>query len=214
MISSETSSSSNLIILSVTGFVVNQHVNHYLECCLSYNYVIYSRKYNWIYIMYRGEQVHIMCSMEELMPSIGTSVPSPSVLAVIICQSDSTLQNVGKLFSDVPHSPVPDMDFDNPFDFCGDSLFVCKTHLISISDDGKIWNWLLTAEGAGDNQKEDENLGVRKLPIMGTNCNNVVSSIEGPSMEAGKRSEPVNDGRSWHSSSSISQGDMSFKVCL
>ncbi|XP_048331583.2 uncharacterized protein LOC107428416 isoform X1 [Ziziphus jujuba] len=160
------------------------------------------------------EQVHIMCSMEELMPSIGTSVPSPSVLAVVICQSDSTLQNVGKLYSDAPHSPVPDMDFDNPFDFYDDSLFVCKTHMISISDDGKIWNWLLTAEGAGDTQKDAAKLGVSKLPIMGPNCNNVVSSIEGLSMEAGKQSVPVNDSRSWRSSPSIGQGDMSFKISL
>ncbi|TQE06958.1 hypothetical protein C1H46_007348 [Malus baccata] len=54
-----------------------------------------------------GGQVHIMCSMEELMPSIGTSVPSPLVLALVISQSDSTLQNIGKLYSDVPHPPSP-----------------------------------------------------------------------------------------------------------
>ncbi|KAM1529495.1 hypothetical protein ACFX1Z_018697 [Malus domestica] len=54
-----------------------------------------------------GGQVHIMCSMEELMPSIGTSVPSLLVLALVISQSDSTLQNIGKLHVDVPHPPSP-----------------------------------------------------------------------------------------------------------
>lgn len=151
--------------------------------------------------------MHIMCSMEELMPSIGTSVPSPSVLAVIICQSDSTLLNVGKLYSDVPHSPFPDGDFDNPFDFCDESLYVCKTHLISISDDGKIWNWLLTAEGDQDTQKEETN-----RPVLGSNS--LVSSIEGLSLEPAKRSRPVNGGKRFHSNSTISQADMSFKVCL
>lgn len=151
--------------------------------------------------------MHVMCSMEELMPSIGTSVPSPSVLAVIICQTDSTLQNVGNLYSDVPHSPFPDVDFDNPFDFCDEPLYVCKTHLISISDDGKIWNWLFTAQGTQDTQNEDTN-----LPVLGANRNSLVSSVEGLSMEAGKQSEPVSRGRS--SRSDTTNTDVSFKVCL
>jgi hypothetical protein len=107
-----------------------------------------------------GEQVHMMCMMEELIPSIGTSVPSPSVLAVAISLSDSTLQSVGKHCSDSPNSCPVDMDFDNPFDFCDESNVISKTHLISITDDGKLWNWLLTVEGTGDSQKSIKNLAV------------------------------------------------------
>lgn len=84
-----------------------------------------------------------MCSMEELIPLIGTSVPSPSLLAVTISQLDSTLQDIGKLCSDAASL---DIDFDSPFDFVDESSIISKTHLISISDDGKLWKWCLTAE--------------------------------------------------------------------
>ncbi|RVX11126.1 hypothetical protein CK203_013176 [Vitis vinifera] len=118
-----------------------------------------------------GEQVHVMCTMEELMPSIGTPVPSPSILAVVICKSDSTLQCVGNLYSSGSCSSSFDMDFDNPFDFCDESFYVSKTHLISISDDGKIWNWLLTSEGTEDTHKEATNVGkgadVGEGPVSG-----------------------------------------------
>lgn len=149
--------------------------------------------------------MHVMCSMEELIPSIGTSVPSPSILAATICQSDSTFRNVGKLYSDVPNSPSPDVDFETPFDFCDEPLLVSKTHLISISDDGKIWNWLLTAEGAESIQKDDTNLAlvadVREVPVPGIDAN------------VGKQPENMGGGRS-RPSSSTSSLDMSFKVCL
>lgn len=173
-----------------------------------------------ILILYchRGEQVHIMCAIEELIPSIGTPVPSPSILAVIICQSDSTFQNVGKLYSDVSHSPSPDVDFDTPFDFCDEPLLVSKTHLISISDDGKIWNWLLTAEGPENTQKDDRNLGlvadVSEVPVPGTNANTVISSSSGSFTEAGKQPEHMDGGRNCPSNSTSSLADMSFKVCL
>lgn len=159
-----------------------------------------------------------MCLMEELIPSIGTSVPSPSILAATISQSDSTFQNVGKLYSDVPHSPSPDVDFETPFDFCDESLLVSKTHLISISDDGKIWNWLLTAEGAESIQKDDTNLGlvadVNEVPVPGIDANVIVSSSGGPAMEAGKQPEHMGGGRSRPSRATSSLADMLFKVCL
>ncbi|KAL4564018.1 hypothetical protein LXL04_028068 [Taraxacum kok-saghyz] len=107
-----------------------------------------------------GEQVHVMCMMEELMPSLGTPVPSPSVLAVVISRSDSTLQNVRNHLSDKHHTSSPDMDFDNPFDFCDETRVISKTHLLSISDDGKIWNWLLTAEGPTENQKDASDVAI------------------------------------------------------
>ncbi|KAK4853158.1 hypothetical protein QYF36_004671 [Acer negundo] len=164
-----------------------------------------------------GEQVHIMCTIEELMPSIGTSVPSPSILSVLISQSESTLQNVGKLYSHAPHTDSANVDFDNPFDFSDDTLLLSKTHLISISDDGKIWNWLLTAEGAGDIQKNvtssamDAN--VSEVPFPGTNTNTMASS-GGLALEASKQLEHLNDRVDRPSNSTSSQSDMSFKVSL
>ncbi|KAL5547799.1 hypothetical protein UlMin_003030 [Ulmus minor] len=147
-----------------------------------------------------GEQAHVMCSMDELMPSIGTSVPSPSVLAAIICQSDSTLQNVGKLYSDVPDSPFPDVDFDSPFDFYDEPLLVSKTHLMSISDDGKLWNWLLSAEGVEDTRKEDRATVISEVLVQGVNSNEIVSSVGG--------------GRSSRPNSTINQANISFKISL
>ena len=162
--------------------------------------------------------MHVMCSMEELLPSIGTSVPSPSVLAMAISQSDSTLQNIGKLYSDAPDSPFSAVDFDNPFDFCDAPLVLSKTHLVSISDDGKVWNWLLTAEGHEINQNDDKSLDVvsniTELSVTGTNTNTVVASTGGVEVEASKKSEQSNDGRSRHSSSTISHTEMSLKVGL
>ncbi|CAN4103717.1 unnamed protein product [Withania somnifera] len=116
-----------------------------------------------------GEQVHTICAMEELMPSIGTPVPSPSILAAVISHSDAALQNIGELYSDARHSV--DVDFDNPFDFCDESLVLAKTRLISISDDGKVWKWLLTAEGSLDIQKDMTN------PDVAEACKTVPSEI-------------------------------------
>lgn len=108
------------------------------------------------------EQVHVMFTMEELMPSIGTAVPSPAVLAVILCQSESIIQNVGRICMDsstqsslaVSSSPTLNM-------FC-DTKLVSSTFLISISDDGKIWNWLLTADNARN--AKDTSLMISKSP--------------------------------------------------
>ncbi|KAF4392022.1 hypothetical protein F8388_004351 [Cannabis sativa] len=163
---------------------------------------------------YREEQVHTMCAMEELMPSLGTSVPSPSLLAAIICHSDSTLQKVGKLYSETPNS----QDFDSPFDFCDEPPLVSKTCLVSISDDGKIWNWLLTVEGVEDAQKENSSVGlvadVSEVPILGDNSNETVSSVKGPAREEGKQKEYVPGSRSRHAKSTSKQIDMSFKISL
>lgn len=100
-----------------------------------------------------------MSSLEELMPSVGTSVPSPSVLTVLLCHSDSALQDISRNCSDESSSFLAE-EFDNPFDFCDESIVLSKTNLISISDDGKIWSWLLTAEGNTDAQKIDKTLGL------------------------------------------------------
>lgn len=165
-----------------------------------------------------GEQVHVMCTMEELMPSIGTSVPSPSILAVLVSQSESTIQNVAKLCLDAPHSPSANVDIDNPFEFSDDTLLLSKTHLISISDDGKVWNWLLTAEGAGDFHKDAIKSGmdtdVIEVEFCGTNTNSMASSADAQTLEAGKQLEHVNGSRNRPSKYTSSQADMSFKVSL
>ncbi|XP_010533145.1 PREDICTED: WD repeat-containing protein 11 [Tarenaya hassleriana] len=98
-----------------------------------------------------GEQVHVLCGIEELMPPIGNSVPSPCLLVVLISQLDSTLQNVRKIYSNALSN---DLEFDTPFDFNHDALLVSKTSLISLSDDGKIWSWILTVKRAGDANHE------------------------------------------------------------
>lgn len=161
--------------------------------------------------------MHVMCTMEELIPSIGTSVPSPSILAVLISQSESTIQNVARLCLDAPHSPSASVDIDNPFEFSDDTLLLSKTHLISISDDGKVWNWLLTAEGAGDFHKDAIKSGmdtdVIEVELCGTNTNSMASSADAQALEAGKQLEHVNGSRNRPSNYTSSQADMSFKVC-
>ncbi|XP_057416472.1 uncharacterized protein LOC130711050 isoform X2 [Lotus japonicus] len=165
-----------------------------------------------------GEQVHIMCSLEEIMPSIGTSVPSPSILSVLLCQSDTTLQNIGKNYSDVPSSPYLLEDFDNPFDFCYESMIVSKIHLISISDDGKIWNWCLTAEGNADTQKDDKKLGLacddHTVLFPGANSNAIVSSAGRRDLNVGRQQESLNDPGSRLQSSIFNQEEISMKISL
>ncbi|KAJ6296330.1 hypothetical protein OIU78_024221 [Salix suchowensis] len=128
-----------------------------------------------------GEQVHVMCAMEELMPSIGTSVP----------------------FS------FAEVDFDNPFDFCDDSVH-STTHMISISDDGKVWNWLLTAEGTGDNLK-DTVADSHEIPLIGDNAN-AVAVTDGLSKESRKQQE-FGSGNKNRLPSTLTQ-DLSFRISL
>ncbi|KAI4335695.1 hypothetical protein L6164_014318 [Bauhinia variegata] len=165
-----------------------------------------------------GEQVHIMCSVEELMPSVGTSVPSPSVLAVLLCHSDSTLQNIGKFYSDVTISPFLEEDFDNPFDFCDKSAIVSKTHLISISDDGKIWNWLLTAEGQAESKKDDKKFDLvnddSKVSVPGTNADTTITSTGGLKLEVGRQQEHLNYSRNRLPSLTSNQEDILIKISL
>ncbi|KAK4764333.1 hypothetical protein SAY87_013771 [Trapa incisa] len=163
-----------------------------------------------------GEQVHVMCVMEELMPSIGTSVPSPSVLGVVICESDSTLQTVAQIYSDVPPSPFSDVDIDNPFDFGDDSLLISKTRLISISDDGKVWNWLLTSQGAWDNQKDikNEDLDTVAAAALVNRTDGMKSSEDRSMLEYDEQFESVRGSKTCVSSSSNVQEDISFKISL
>ena len=141
-----------------------------------------------------------MCTMEELMPSIGSSVPSSSVLAVLISQSESIIQNISKLYYDSSYR-ASDVDFDNPFDFCDDAYLVSKTHLISISDDGKVWSWILTAEGTGDMQKDVINSG------------KIADVSEESTAEGSKQLDNINGSRIQLSNSTFGLADVTFKVC-
>ncbi|KAL2228867.1 UNVERIFIED_CONTAM: WD repeat-containing protein 11 [Sesamum indicum] len=162
-----------------------------------------------------GDQVHMMCSMDELMPSIGTTVPSPLVLAVAISQSDYMLQDIRKLCLGTDSF---DMDFDNPFDFFDESPIISKTHLISISDDGKVWKWLLTAERLRDGQKDIENVKkaaeVRELPAQ-----EVESRSEGFPGDLGvlksvTQPDDTNSRENRQSGPTTSLEEVSFKVTL
>jgi len=104
----------------------------------------------------RGEQVHVLCAIEEFMPTIGNSVPSPSLLTLLISQLDSTLQNIRTIHSD---ALLDSSELEISFDFNNDAFLLFKTHFISISDDGKIWSWILTFNGDEDsNPQTNENL--------------------------------------------------------
>jgi len=90
-----------------------------------------------------GEQVHLLCAVEELMPSIGTVVPPPAVLAATIWQSESIFRNIDKQCQDLAqtqssYSVITDTNSDQ--NVCQGTM----TYLTSISEDGKIWSWLLT----------------------------------------------------------------------
>lgn len=164
----------------------------------------------------RGEQVHVMCMMEELMPSLGTPIPSPSVLAVVISRSDSTLQNVHKHLSDGHHTSSPAMDFDNPFDFCDETPVISKTHLLSISDDGKIWNWLLTAEGPTENQKAASDVAIvaeiSKDKDSSLDTNSGVDSSFGSVNDVVKQTDKENIRKGRRSSSKKNKDELSLKV--
>jgi len=92
---------------------------------------------------FRGEQVHLLCAVEELMPLIGTVVPPPAVLAATIWQSESIFRNIDKQCQDLAqtqssYSFITDTNSDQ--NVCQGTM----TYLTSISEDGKIWSWLLT----------------------------------------------------------------------
>ncbi|KAL8497878.1 hypothetical protein ACS0TY_021287 [Phlomoides rotata] len=162
-----------------------------------------------------GEQMHIMCSVEELMPSIGTTVPSPLVLAVAVSQSDHTLQDICRL---CPDADSFDIDFNNPFDSYDESHIFSKTRLISISDDGKVWKWLLTAEGSRDGRKHTENAKrvseVREVPVPEVESHSEVFSTNERSMDKVVQLDDTNRRGGCKSGPSIVSDEVSFKMNL
>lgn len=152
----------------------------------------------------RGEQVHVMCTMEEFLPSIGMSIPSPSALAILLSQSDSTMQTITKLHPDGTSS----VDFDNPFDFYDESLLVSKTTFISLSDDGKIWKWVLSAEGVEDALKNVSDLDI------GTEAARpeAIEKKDSSDLDEGLVVAATSRSRGHTSTSSLGKSDLSFKV--
>ncbi|KAL9249032.1 WD repeat-containing protein [Drosera capensis] len=159
-----------------------------------------------------GEQSYLMCTMQELIPAIGSTVPSPAILAAVICQSESSLQNVGKIYADVPHTSFTEEDYDNPFDFCYESLPVSRTHLISISDDGKVWNWLLAIEGLEDSSKDASDIIVlteaSEVPVLDKN------SKDGADKPVISVQSELEKGRARPTYTSGNTGEISFKMNL
>lgn len=148
--------------------------------------------------------MHVMCTMEEFLPSIGMSIPSPSALAILLSQSDSTMQTITKLHPDGTSS----VDFDNPFDFYDESLLVSETTFISLSDDGKIWKWVLSAEGVEDALKNVSDLDI------GTDAARPEAIVKKDSsdLDEGLVVAATSRSRGHTSTSSLGKSDLSFKV--
>ncbi|XP_008809225.1 WD repeat-containing protein 11 isoform X2 [Phoenix dactylifera] len=166
-----------------------------------------------------GEQVHVLCTMEELMPSIGTAVPSPAVLAITLCQSESAIQNVVRLCSESSYTQSSlDLDYASPKSLYKEMDFGPKSHLISISDDGKIWNWLLTSDKARDAQKAS--LNINKSNVVGeelaskTHTRSTDNLLSRAVPDADKEPEPVGSSCVRLTNSNFIASEFSMKISL
>jgi hypothetical protein len=104
--------------------------------------------------------VHLLQAVEELMPSIGTIVPPPAVLATTVWQSESIFRNIDKLSQDLAqtqssHSVISDTNSDKNV-YQG-----AMSYITSISEDGKIWSWHLTFDDKSADSKKI-NLGANQ----------------------------------------------------
>lgn len=151
--------------------------------------------------------MHVMCTMEEFMPSIGMSIPAPSALAVLLSQTDSTMQTITKLHPD----GTSFVDLDNPFDFFDESRLGSKTNFISLSDDGKIWKWVVSVEGLDDALKNTSDLDMGSEgsePVLPRAIEKRVSS----GLDNGLVVVPTNQSRGHTSTFSMAKSNLSFKV--
>ncbi|KAG1346198.1 hypothetical protein COCNU_06G000270 [Cocos nucifera] len=166
-----------------------------------------------------GEQVHVLCTMEELMPSIGTAVPSPAILAITLCQSESAIQNVIRLCSEslYTHSSL-DLDYASHKGLYKEMDFGSKSHLISISDDGKIWNWLLTSDKARDAQKAAFNMNKSNMAgeeMVSKTCTRSTDNLLYRAVpDADKEPEPVSGSCVHLTNSSFIASEFSMKISL
>ncbi|KAL6006261.1 hypothetical protein ACLOJK_040307 [Asimina triloba] len=160
----------------------------------------------------------MLCTVEELIPSIGTTVPSPTVLAVIQSQSESALQTVSRRYSDVPHTSSPYVVNYATTYFVNEAPIVSETYLISISDDGKIWNWLLAAEGARNLPKTPSDLNML-TDVSEENGPEVYSPSEDTLVDESARnfveeSEPLGHNNSHSSRPPFAKSEFSLKISL
>ncbi|KAF7083409.1 hypothetical protein CFC21_087207 [Triticum aestivum] len=112
-----------------------------------------------------GEQVHLLHAVEELMPSIGTVVPPPAVLATTIWQSESIFRIIDRQSQDLAlMQSSQSIIFDTK---SNQNMYRgTMTYLTSISEDGKIWSWHLTFDKSVSSKKI--NLGTSNHSDAGT----------------------------------------------
>lgn len=165
----------------------------------------------------REEQVHVLCTIEELMPSIGTAVPSPAVLAVALCLSDSASQNVKKPFMDLSdrQSSVDDVAHKNHSRYM--DIF-SNTYFISISDDGTIWHWLLTFGTERFSQRASFNVyrptQVGEELISHTHIGPAGDALSTVPLDRVKEFELINNNNPHFTNSRSNGGDLSMKVVV
>jgi hypothetical protein len=105
------------------------------------------------------------------MPSIGTVVPPPAVLAATIWQSESIFRNIDKQCQDLAqtqssYSFITDTNSDQ--NVCQGTM----TYLTSISEDGKIWSWLLTFDKSAYPKKANLGRPSHSNAASATTCSN------------------------------------------
>uniref|UniRef100_A0A0E0CF81 Uncharacterized protein n=1 Tax=Oryza meridionalis TaxID=40149 RepID=A0A0E0CF81_9ORYZ len=113
-----------------------------------------------------GEHVHLLCAVEDLMPSIGTIVPPPAVLATTIWQSEAIFRNIEKQSRDLgqiqsTHSVISDTNTNQNM-YQG-----TMTYLTSISEDGKIWSWHLSFDKSACARKVKLGANQWSINLMG-----------------------------------------------
>lgn len=138
--------------------------------------------------------------MGTLMPSIGSPVPAPTVLAVVHCP----LQLQVEISSDGDHSgglqvnsasesiPVPSTLSQKDQHVETKVSSPVEATLLSITDDGRLWRWVINEEDA-----ESES-----------------ASSNGMKPTSRNSGESNSSGELVHSSSNGYNSDPLFKVCL
>uniref|UniRef100_A0A0E0CF78 Uncharacterized protein n=1 Tax=Oryza meridionalis TaxID=40149 RepID=A0A0E0CF78_9ORYZ len=102
----------------------------------------------------------------NLMPSIGTIVPPPAVLATTIWQSEAIFRNIEKQSRDLgqiqsTHSVISDTNTNQNM-YQG-----TMTYLTSISEDGKIWSWHLSFDKSACARKVKLGANQWSINLMG-----------------------------------------------
>ncbi|CAN6455730.1 unnamed protein product [Victoria cruziana] len=162
-----------------------------------------------------GEQIHVMCFMEELMPALGTTVPSPNILAVKLHPAESVLENVGELCSDLLLKSPSHAAEDGAKSIDRELLLASDTFFISISDDGKIWKWLLTAEDVNRNSSNMKTVFDNTRNVDSTlNTEQLDSSAFGHTCNGVEESETGSCDHIVPSALTAVKHELVFKVCL